>query len=72
MDFPPSINLISLSSSSRSLKFYLLPFIPRQMTPKAHPAAKLYPYLSRHLSPLGLLPICERVISVIVLLHVAL
>lgn len=70
--FPPSINLISLCSSCRSLRLSLVPFMPRHITPNAHPAAKEYPSLSKHLSELGLLPICDSVISVIVLLLVPL
>ena len=70
--FPPSINLINLSSSCKSLKLSFLPLIPRQIMPRAHPAAKEYPSLSIHLSLLGRLPIWERVISVMVLLQVPL
>lgn len=66
------MNLISLSSSCKSLKLSFLPFIPKHIIPKAHPAAKEYPSLYKHLSLLGLLPICDRVISVIVLLQVPL
>jgi len=69
---PPSINLINLSSSCKSLKLYFLPFIPRQIIPKAHPAANEYPSLSKHLSLLGRFPICDNVISVMVRLHVPL
>lgn len=70
--FPPSMNLISLYYSWRSLKFYFVSFMPRHIMPKAHPAASEYPYRSRHLSVNGFLPIWERVISVIVLLQVPL
>ena len=69
---PPSINLINLSSSCKSLKLSLVSFIPRQIIPRAQPAASEYPSLSKHLSVHGFLPIWERVISVIVLLHVPL
>ena len=70
--FPPSINLINLYSNWRSLKLSLVSFIPKHIIPRAHPAAREYPSLSRHLSVLGFLPICERVISVIVRLQVPL
>ena len=66
---PPSMKRISLCSSIRSSRFSLFPAMPRQVTPNAHPAAREYPSLSKHRSVLGLLPICERVISVIVLLQ---
>lgn len=69
---PPQMNLINLYSSCRSLKFYFVSFIPKQIIPNAHPAAKEYPYRSKHLSVHGLLPICDNVISVIVLLQVPL
>lgn len=69
---PPSINLINLSYNWRSLKLYLVSFIPKQIIPRAQPAAREYPYLSKHLSVHGLLPIWDKVISVIVLLHVPL
>lgn len=69
---PPSINRISLYSSCKSLKFYFVPFIPKQIIPKAHPAANEYPYRSKHLSVNGFLPICDKAIYVIVLLHVPL
>ncbi len=70
--FPPSMNLINLSSSCKSLKLYFVSFIPKQIIPKAQPAANEYPYLSKHLSVHGVWPICDRVIYVIVLLHVPL
>lgn len=69
---PPSINLISLSSICKSLNTYFLSLIPKQTIPKAHPAAKEYPSLSMHLSDLGNLPICDKVVSVIVRLQVPL
>ena len=69
---PPSINLINLSSSWRSLKLYFVSFMPKQIIPKAHPAANEYPSLSKHLSLLGFLPIWDNVIYVIVLLQVPL
>lgn len=70
--FPPSINLINLSSNWRSLKLSFVSFMPKHIIPRAHPAAKEYPSLSKHLSVLGFFPICDKVISVIVRLHVPL
>lgn len=59
---PPSINLINLYSNLKSLKLSFAPLEPRQIIPKAHPAAREYPYLSRHLSAQGFFPIWESVI----------
>lgn len=59
---PPSMNLINLYYSCKSLKFYLVSFIPKQIIPKAQPAANEYPSLSKHLSVQGFLPICDKVI----------
>lgn len=69
---PPSMKRINLCSSCRSLRLYLVPFMPKQMTPSAHPAASEYPSRSKHLSLFGRRPICDSVISVIVRLLVPL
>lgn len=60
--FPPYMNLISLLSSCKSSKWDFWPALPKQIKPKAHPEANEYPYLSKLLSLLGLLPIWDNVI----------
>lgn len=36
---PPSMNLINRYSNCKSLKFYFVPFMPKHIMPRAHPAA---------------------------------
>jgi hypothetical protein len=43
INLPPSINLINLYYSWRSLKLYFVSFMPKQIIPKAQPAANEYP-----------------------------
>lgn len=69
---PPSMNLIKRYYICKSLKTSFLSLMPKQTIPNAHPAAKEYPSLSKHLSDLGSLPIWDNVVSVIVLLQVPL
>ena len=68
----PSMNLIKRYYICKSLKTSFLSLMPKQTIPNAHPAAKEYPSLSKHLSDLGSLPIWDNVVSVIVLLQVPL
>lgn len=72
MTLPPSMKRIKRYSNCKSLKDSFLSLIPRQIMPRAHPAASEYPSRYRHLSLLGLLPIWERVIYVMVRLQVPL
>lgn len=61
--FPPSINLISLSSKFRSLMLGSCAPLHKFISPRAMPAAREYPSLSKCLSFTGFLPICDRAIS---------
>lgn len=51
--FPPSINLISLESKSRSLILGCFVPFPRLISPSENPAANEYPSLSSDLSLVG-------------------